>query len=90
VRVGSKEDRQVVSIVKPGKGRAKGSCDSNKRDNSSGAEKTILNSLIIGVTFGEIVLSGLGTSMETMSVITILNGLKSWQQHAYNLDSCIT
>jgi len=40
------------------------------------AEKTTLNSLITGVTFGEIVLSGSGTSMETLSVMTILNGLE--------------
>jgi len=39
------------------------------------AGKTTLNSLIIRVTFEEIVLSGLGTLMETLSVIAILNEL---------------
>ena len=34
-----------------------------------------LNSLITRVTFGEIVLSGLGASMQTLSVMAIFNGL---------------
>jgi len=39
------------------------------------AGETTLNSLITGVTFGEIVLSDLGASMETLSVMAILNGV---------------
>jgi len=36
--------------------------------------KIILNFLITGETFGEIVLSGLGASMKTLSIMAILNG----------------
>ena len=39
------------------------------------AGKIILNFLIIGVTFREIVLSGLGVSMKTLSMMAILNGV---------------
>ena len=55
---------------------------SSKRDEEgsvcsrAGEEKgrVIVNSLITGVTFGEIVLSGLEVSMNTLSVMAILNG----------------
>ena len=51
------------------------------------AGDTTLNFLITGVTFREIVLSGLGVSMETLLMMAILMGLSSWQQHAYTFDS---
>ena len=46
-----------------------------KRTIAIAVGEATLNSLITGVTFREVVLLGLGASMETFLVMTILNGL---------------
>jgi len=61
-RVGEGKGRTIVAVA-------------TKRTIAVVAGETTLNSLITGVTFGEIVLSDLGASMESLSVMAILNGV---------------
>jgi len=54
------------------------------------AEEASLNALIIEVTFKEIILSGLGASMKTLSMMAILNRVGQLAATCHNLDSCNT
>ena len=54
------------------------------------AEEASLNALIIELTFKEIILSGLGASMKTLSMMTILNRVGQSAATCHNLDSCNT
>jgi len=49
-----------------------------KRTIAMAAGGITLNSLITGVIFGEIMLSGLGASIGTLSMIAILNGIRQF------------
>ena len=67
---------KVVSAVEPGEGKGERHFAlATKGIIAVAVKKITLNSLIKGVTFGEIVLSGLEASMETLSMMTILNGV---------------
>ena len=74
VGVDSKKSREggVGSRGGEGKGRTT-AVIATKGTIVMSAGKTTPNSLIIGVTFGEIMLSGSGVSMKTLLMMAILN-----------------
>jgi len=53
-------------------------------------ERVAIYSVIIGASFREIIISGLGTSMGTPSLMTILSGLEQLAATCHNLDVCST
>ena len=76
VGVDSKESREggVGSRGGEGKGRTT-AVIATKGTIAATVRKITLNSLMIGVAFREMVLSGLGASMKTLSMMAILNGV---------------
>ena len=69
----SKRSRSSVnSRTGEGKGRTTVAIATKGAIAATAGEAT-LNSLITGVTFGKIMLSGLGSSMKTLSMMAILN-----------------
>ena len=81
------ERKQVMTVGVDSKGGGEGGTDNRAREGrmtvataTKGTivvttRETILNSLITGVTFEEIMLSGSGISMKTLTMMAILIGL---------------